>query len=168
MNPKHKSLLFKERSCLGWTKFKIIQFIVVTIRVLTPLTFQIVHNFVNKIMADRAARKDMKQGKCFRLSTEVCATLQCKHDRWAPYRAYSRVNKELGVFRALCKIILLFFQDNSTDAVTAESNESKVGCNGKAVKMFVEMIKRSLRDDDFVSHKCTTFNVVLFLLSYRF
>ena len=103
----------------------------------------------------------MKQGKCFRLSTEVRATLQCKHNRWTPYRAYSRVNKELGVFRALCKIMLSFFQDNSTDAVT-ESNESKVGCNGKAVKMFAEMIKRSLRDDDFVSCKCTTFNVVLF------
>ena len=164
MNPKHKSLLFKERSCLGWTKFKIIQFIVVTVRVLTPpLTFQIVQNFVNKIMADRVARKDMKQGKRFRLSTEVRATLQRKHDRWTPYHAYSRVNKELGVFRALCKIILSFFQDkDSTDAVTAE----EVGCNGKAVKMFAEMIKRSLRDDDFVSRKCTTFNVVLFLLSY--
>ena len=165
MNPKHKSLLFKERSCLGWTKFKIIQFIVVTVRVLTPLMSQIVHNspnFLNKIMADRVARKDMKQGKRFRLSTEVRATLKRKHDRWTPYRAYSRVNKELGVFRALCKIILSFFQDNSMDAVTAESNESKVGCNGKAVKMFAEMIKRSLRNDDFVSHKYTTFNVGFF------
>ena len=49
-------------------------------------------------MADRVARKDMKQGKRFRLSTEVRATLQGKHDRWTPYRAYSRVNKELSVF----------------------------------------------------------------------
>ena len=73
MNPKHKSLLFKERSCLGWTGFKFIQFIVVTLSVLTPLKFQIVCNFINKIMADRVARKDMKQGKRFRLSTEVCA-----------------------------------------------------------------------------------------------
>ena len=116
---------------------------------------------------DRVARKDMKQGKRFRLSTEVRATLQRKHDRWTPYRAYSRVNKELGVFRALCKIILSFFQDNSTDAAT-ESNESKVGCNGKTVKMFAEMIKRSLRDDDFVSRKCKTFNVVLFHYRIRF
>ena len=99
-------------------------------------------------------------GKRFRLSTEVRATLQRKHDRWTPYRAYSRVNKELGVFREICQIILSFFKDNSsTDAATAES---KVGCNGKAVKMFSELIKRSLRDDDFVSRKCTMFNVVLF------
>ena len=73
MNPKHKSLLFKERSCLGWTRFKFIQFIMVTISVLTPLKFQIVCNFISKIMADRVARKDTKQGKRFRLSTEVCA-----------------------------------------------------------------------------------------------
>ena len=83
------------------------------------------------------------------MSTEVPATIQRKHDRWTPYGAYSRVEKDLGVLRALCKIILLFFQDNSMAAVT--ENESKVGCNGKAVKMFSEMIKRSLRDDDFVS-----------------
>ena len=63
MNPKHKSLLFKERSCLGWTRFKFIQFIVVTVSVLTPLKFQIVCNFVNKIMADRVAQKDTKQDK---------------------------------------------------------------------------------------------------------
>ena len=71
------------------------------------------------------------------------------------------------MFRALCKIILSFFQDNSTDAVTSESNESKVGCNGKAVKMFAEMIKYSSRDDDFVSRKCTMFNV-LFYYHIRF
>ena len=84
---------------------------------------------------DRVARKDMKQGKRFRLSTEVRATLQRKHDRWTPYRAYSRVEKDLGVFRALCKIILSFFQDNSMAAVT-ENESNEVGCNGKAVKMF--------------------------------
>ena len=105
-------------------------------------------------MADRVARKDM--GKQFRLSTEVRATLQRKHDRWTPYRAYSRVEKELSVFRALCQIIISFFQT----PVTTENNE--VGCNGRAVKMFSELIKRSLRDDDFVSRKCTMFNVVLF------
>ena len=66
---------------------------------------------------DRVARKDIKQGKHFRLSTEVRATLKHKHDRWTPYRAYSRVSKDLGVLRALCKLILSFFQDNST-AVT--------------------------------------------------
>ena len=40
---------------------------------LTPLKFQIVRNFVNKIMADRVVQKDTKQGKRFRLSTEVRA-----------------------------------------------------------------------------------------------
>ena len=148
MNPKHKSLLFKERSCLGWTRFKFIQFIVITVSVLTPLKFQIVHNFVNKIiiMADRVARKDM--GKRFRLSTEVRATLQRKHDRWTPYRAYSRVEKELSVFRALCKMLISFFQ---IPAATTENDE--VGCNGRAVKMFADLIKRSLRDEDFVARK---------------
>ena len=107
----------------------------------------------------------MKQGKHFRLSTEVRATLKRKRDRSMPFRAYSRVEKDLGAFRALCKLILSFFQDNST-AVT--ENESKVGCNGKAVKMFSEMIKFSLRDDDFVPRKCTTFNVVLFHYCIRF
>ena len=63
-------------------------------------------------MADRVARKDMKQGERFRLSTEVRATLQREHDRWTPYRAYSRVEKELSVFSALCQILLSFFQTN--------------------------------------------------------
>ena len=106
-------------------------------------------------MADRVARKDM--GKRFRLSTEVRATLQRKHDRWTPYRAYSRVEKELSAFRALCKILISFFQ---MPAATTENDE--VGCNGRAVKMFADLIKRSLRDEDFVARKCMTFNVVLF------
>ena len=95
-------------------------------------------------------------GKRFRLSSEVRATLQRKHDRWTPYRAYSRVEKELSVFRALCKIILSFFQ------MPPKTDEGEVGCNGRVVKMFADLIKRSFRDDDFVSRKCTTFNVVLF------
>ena len=45
-------------------------------------------------------------------------------------------------------------------ATTTENDE--VGCNGRAVKMFADLIKRSLRDEDFVARKCTTFNVVLF------
>ena len=59
-------------------------------------------------MADRVSRKHM--GKRFRLSSEVRTTLQRKHDRWMPYRAYSRVEKEVGVFRAICQIILSFFR----------------------------------------------------------
>ena len=72
----------------------------------------------------------MKQGKQFRLSTEVRATLQHKHDRWTPYHTYSRVEKELSVFRAICQIILSFFQ------MAKKENDEEVGCNGKAIKMF--------------------------------
>ena len=115
-------------------------------------------NFADKTMADRISRKHI--GKRFRLSSEVRATLQRKHDSWTPYRAYSRVEKELGVFRAICNIILSFFK------MPPKTDEEEVGCNGRAVKMFADLIKRSFRDDDFVSRKCTTFNVVLFLLSY--
>ena len=60
MNPKHKSLLFKERSSLGWTwsdssSCNLSWSPEVRVSVLTPLKFQIIHNFVNKIiiMADR-------------------------------------------------------------------------------------------------------------------
>ena len=105
-------------------------------------------------MADRVARKDM--GKRFRLSTEVHATLQRKHDCWTPYCAYSRVEKELSAFRALCKMIISFFQMPATE-------NDEVDCNGRAVKMFADLIERSLRDEDFVARKCMTFNVVLFL-----
>ena len=163
MNPKHKSLLFKEWSCLGWTRFKFIQFIVVTVSVLTPLKFQIVHNFVNEIiiMADRVAQKDM--GKRFRLSTEVRATLQRKHDRWTPYRAYSRVEKELSFFGALCKILLSFFQMPA--ATTTENDE--VGCNGRAVKMFADLIKRSLKGMRILWHvSARRLMLFFFLLSY--
>ena len=34
-------------------------------------------------------------------------------------------------------------------AATTENDE--VGCNGRAVKMFADLIKRSLRDEDFVA-----------------
>ena len=111
-------------------------------------------NFADKAMADRVSRKHM--GKRFRLSSEVRATLQRKHDRWMPYCAYSRVEKEVGVFRAICQIILSFFK------MPPKTDEGEVGCNGRAVKMFADLIKRSFRDNDFVSRKCTTFNVVLF------
>ena len=120
---------------------------------------RIVSTLKIKTMADRVSRKHM--GKCFRLSTEVRATLERKHDRWTPYRAYGRMEKEVGVFRAICQIILSFFR------MPPKAEEGEVGCNGRAVKMFSDLIKRSFRDDDFVSRKCTTFNVVrFFLLSY--
>ena len=43
-----------------------------------------------------------------------------------------------------------------------KTDEGEVGCNGRAVKMFTDLIKRSFRDDDFVSRKCTAVNVVFF------
>ena len=89
------------------------------------------------------------------MSSEVLATLEHKHDRSTPYRAYSRMKKEVGVFRAICNIILSFFK------MPPKTDEGEVGCNGRAVKMFTDLIKRSFRDDNFVSRKCTTFNVVL-------
>ena len=117
-------------------------------------------NFADKTMADRISRKHIE--KRFRLSSEVRATLQRKHDRWTPYRAYSRVEKEVGVFRAICNIILSFFK------MPPKTDEWEVDCNGRAVKMFADLIKRSFRDDDFVSRKCTTFNVVLFFTNVLF
>ena len=60
---------------------------------------RIVSTLKIKVMADCVSRKHM--GKRFRLSLEVRATLQCKHERWTPYRAYSRVEKEEGVLRAI-------------------------------------------------------------------
>ena len=51
------------------------------------------------------------------------------------YVPYSRAEKDLGVFGALCKLILSFFQTVVT------GNNDEVGYNGKAViKMFAEMI----------------------------
>ena len=57
----------------------------------------------------RIPRKDMDK-KCFRLSTEVRATLQRKYDRWTPVSAFNRVSKELSVLHALSGLLLTFFK----------------------------------------------------------
>ena len=62
---------------------------------------RIVSTLKIKTIADCVSRKHM--GKRFRLSSEVRATLQRKHDRWTPYRAYSRVEKEVGIFGQYAK-----------------------------------------------------------------
>ena len=56
-----------------------------------------------------------------------------------------------------------------------KTDEGEVGCNGRAVKMFTDLIKRSFRDDDFVSRKCTMlccsffyYRIIRFLLMVRF
>ena len=139
MNLKHKSLLFKERSCLGWTKFKIIR-----------LWIMLHEKILRRVNISGCPQRYM-----LLLNVSMIGGCLIMH--------IVELGKDLGVFRALCKCILSFFQDNSM-AVT----ENEVGCNGKAVKMFSDMIKHSLRDDDFVSCKCMTFNVVLFHYHIRF
>ena len=76
---------------------------------------------------DRVARKDIKECKHFRLSTEVRATLKRRHD--------SRVSKELAVFRALLKCILSFFQIVSGAIVQGSDEENKL-----AIKVCLEFI----------------------------
>ena len=59
---------------------------------LTPLKFQIVCNFVNKIMADRVARKDMKQGKRFRACSHEPGTVNYPGEMIAPGQVLPRVH----------------------------------------------------------------------------
>ena len=60
-------------------------------------------------MEHHIPRKDTDKKKRFTLSTEVRATLQRKHDRWTPVRAFDRVNKELVILYSLAKMLLAFF-----------------------------------------------------------
>ena len=90
-------------------------------------------------------RKDMDK-KRFRLSTEVRATLQRKHDRWTPVRAFNRVSKELSVLHALSGLLLTFFKKDGGDP-----KEENVLCDGRVVKMISDMIRKSFADEDFVS-----------------
>ena len=82
--------------------------------------------------------------KLFRVLTEVQSVLQQQHDCWSPLRAFERVKKDLNILHMLCKVILAFFK-KETD------NEHAAVCDGKFVKMFSDMIRKSLRDEDFVS-----------------
>ena len=86
---------------------------------------------------NRVARKEMKAKSRFRLSTEVMATLQCKHDKWTPYRAFSRVSKEIKAFQSMCELILSFFKSKVDD----EGSSDDVACNGRAIRMFSDMIR---------------------------
>ena len=130
---KHKSLLFKERSCLGWTKFKIIRLWIV----------------LHEKILRRVNVSGCPQRYMLLLNISMIGGCLIMH-----IVELAKISVYLG---HSVSAFYHFFQDNSM-AVT----ENEVGCNGKAVKKFSDMIKHSLRDDDFVSRKCMTFNVVLF------
>ena len=91
---------------------------------------------------DRIPCKDIKD-KLFRVSTEVRSILLPEHDRWSPARAFERVKKDLNVLHVLCKVFLAFFKK--------ESDDEHAVCDGRSVKMFADVIMKSLRDEDFVS-----------------
>ena len=99
-------------------------------------------------MEHHIPRKDMDKKKRFTLSTEVRATLDRKHGRWMPVCVFDRVNKELLVLYSLAKMLLaLFKKDNDS------GDKVEVLCDGRAVKMFSDMIRKSFKDDDFISGK---------------
>ena len=65
-----------------------------------------------------------------------------------PVCAFDRVNKELVVLYSLAKMLLAFFKkENDSD------DKEKVLCDGRAVKTFSNMIRKSFKDDDFISGK---------------
>ena len=99
-------------------------------------------------MEEHTARKEVVKKPRFRLATEVRATLERKYDRWSPVRAYNRVAKELMMLISLCKIILGFFKKTSEDA-----KDEDVLCDGRAVRMFSDMIRKSFKDEEFMSGK---------------
>ena len=99
-------------------------------------------------MEEHIARKEVLKKPRFRLSTEVRATLKRKYDRWSPVRAYNRVSKELTMLTSLCKMILCFFKKSSEDA-----EDEDVLCDGRMVRMFLDMIRKSFKDEEFMSGK---------------
>ena len=99
-------------------------------------------------MEEHIARKEVLKKPKFRLSTEVRATLERKYDRWSPVRVYNRVSKELTMLISLCKIILCFFRNSCEDA-----EDEDVLCDGRAVRMFSDMIRKSFKDEEFMSGK---------------
>ena len=95
---------------------------------------------------DRIPRKEMVcNDKLFRVLSEVWSVLQRKHDRWSAVRAFERVKKDLNVLHKLCKVFLTFFKKEGND------KDGLAVCDGRSVKMFADMIMKSLRDEDFVS-----------------
>ena len=49
----------------------------------------------------------------------------------------------------MCELILSFFKSKVDD----EGSSDDVACDGRAIRMFSDMIRSSLRDEDFISGK---------------
>ena len=97
-------------------------------------------------MEEHIACKEVVKKPRLILSTEVRAMLERKFDRWSPVRAYNRVSKELTLLTSLCKMILCFFKKSSEDA-----EDEDVLCDGRVVRMFSDMIRKSFKDEEFMS-----------------
>ena len=92
---------------------------------------------------ERVPQKEIVK-KNFKLTTQVRSILERKNDKWSPVKAYNRLSKDVGIFHVLMKMFLSFFRRQE-----GGSDDSR--CDGRVVKMFTEMVKKSLKDDDFVS-----------------
>ena len=107
---------------------------------------------------DRVPRKKMSVNKkLFRVSTEVRSVLQRKHNKWSPVRAFDRVGKDLNIFYKMCKVFLTFLKKFGQD-------DDLASCDGRVVKIFADMVKKSLHDDGFVSGECLGENNSWFLV----
>ena len=62
-------------------------------------------------------------------------------------RAYNRVSKGLTLLTSLCKMLLCFFKKNAEDA----EDDEDVLCDGRVVRMFSDMIRKSFKDEEFMS-----------------
>ena len=112
-----------------------------------------------KKMEEHIARKQVVKPR-FRLSTEVRAMLERKFDHWTPVRAYNRVSKELTMLTSLCKMLLCFFKKSSEDA----EDEEDVLCDGRVMRMFSDMIRKSFKDEEFMSGKPVFLYFFVFML----
>ena len=82
---------------------------------------------------ERAPQKEIVK-KNFKLTTQVRS----------PVKAYNRLLKDVGIFHVLMKMFLSFFRRQ-------EGGSDNSRCDGRVLKMFTEIVKKSLKDDDFVS-----------------
>ena len=109
-------------------------------------------------MEEHIARKQVVKPR-FRLSIEVRATLERKFDHWMPVHAYNRVSTELTMLTSLCKMLLCFFKKCSEDV-----EEEDMLCDGQVVRMFSDMIRKSFKDEEFMSGKPVFLYFFVFML----
>ena len=112
-------------------------------------------------MEEHIARQEVVKPR-FRLSTEVRATLERKYDRWTPVLTYNRVSKELTLLTSLCKMLLCFFQKNAEDV-----EDENVLCDGQVVRMFSDMIRKSFKDEEFMSGRPVFLYFFIFMVLLR-